>query len=149
MYKPGYDRDTGDQISMFPSYILDSVEILHRRYKTVKRFVKASYPIIEITLEEKLHKVCFQIFYINDEYLEIQEPTYHYYSKISHYDFYRGERRFSRNKGRLFTVIADLKMCGLWELVKNKDFIKINEHNENTDKEILEKELSSIIGKNK
>lgn len=131
---------------MFPSYVLESVDILRRRYKNVKRFVKASYPIIEIIFEEKIHKICFQLFFINDEYFEIQEPTYSYYSKISHYDYHRGERRYSRNKGHLFTFIADLKMCGLWELVKNKDFIKINEHNERTDKEILERELGSIIG---
>lgn len=146
MQRSGHDRDTGDSVAMFPPDIIKSVQVLQRKYKGRRRYIRASYPIIELTIDEKVHRVCFQLFYMGDKYFEIQNPTYEYFSRISHYDFHRGETRFSRNKDVLFTVIADLKMCGLWELVSNKDFIKVNEHNANSDKKKLEEELGSIIG---
>lgn len=130
---------------MFSKDIIDSVEILNIQYKTRRRYVTAEYPIIEINIEEKVHRVCFRLFYINDEYFEIQNPTYHYYSKISHYDFKTGESRWSRDKGLIFSVIRDLKICGLWDLVRNKDFIKINEHNDHSNRSLLQQELDNVL----
>jgi hypothetical protein len=131
---------------MFPPEVLRYVQVLQRKYKGRRRYVRALYPIIEITIDEKLHRVCFQLFFMGDQFFEIQNPTYHYFSKISHYDFHSGEKRFSRNKDVLFTVISDLKLCGLWGMISNKDFVKVNEHNVNSDKKRLEKELGEIIG---
>ena len=130
---------------MFSKDIIDSVEVLNIQYKTRRRYVTAEYPIIEINIEEKVHRVCFRLFYIDDEYFEIQNPTYHYYSKISHYDFKTGESRWSRDKGLIFSVIRDLKICGLWDLVRNKDFIKINEHNDHSNRSLLQQELDAIL----
>lgn len=130
---------------MFPIEIMTAVEFLNNKYKERRRIVEASYPIIEINIEEKKHRICFQLFYINDEYLEIQNPTYHYYSKISHYDFKTGERRWSRDKGTIFSVINDLKICGLWKFIRNKDFLQINEYNEHTDKNLLKQYLKVIM----
>jgi hypothetical protein len=130
---------------MFSESIINSVDILNRHYEKRKRFVEASYPIIEITIEEKKHRVSFRLFFLEDKYFEIQNPTYHYFSKISHFDFKTGERRWSRDKKMIFSIISDLKLCGLWEMVKNKDFLKINDFNDNIDREKLKNELDRVI----
>jgi hypothetical protein len=130
---------------MFPPIILDAVDNLMHKYGRKKRRITAAYPIIEITVEESTRITCYQLFFIDDEYLEIQNPTYQYYSKISHYDFKGSEQRWSRDKRTVFSIIEDLKDCGLWEMVRNKDFIKINEKNTHSDKEALKKEIGDII----
>lgn len=130
---------------MFPPNIENAVEVLRRRYTRTKRTIRAEYPIIEITFEDKSHRVIFQLFYINDEYLEIQNPRYQYFSKISHYDFDIKENRWSRNKKIIFSAISDLKSCGLWDLVRNKDFIRVNKNNKNIDKKRLKEELRDIL----
>lgn len=130
---------------MFPPIILDAVDNLMHRYGRMKRRIIAAYPIIEIIVEERTRTTNYQLFFINDEFLEIQNPTYQYYSKISHFDFNGSEQRWSRDKRTIFSIIEDLKDCGLWEMVRNKDFIKINEKNIHSDKEALKKEIRDII----
>jgi hypothetical protein len=130
---------------MFPPNILDAVEILRCKYVRLKRNVIVAYPIIEITIKESLRLTCYQLFYINDEYFEIQKPTYQYFPRISHYDFKDNEQRWSRDKRTLFSIILDLRDCGLWEFVRNKDFIKVNDNNKYSDKKALEKKLGDIL----
>jgi hypothetical protein len=75
---------------------------------------------------------------------EVQAPTYKYYSRISHYDYNRTERRWLRRKDYLFELIKQLKFCGLWEWVSNKDFIVVNSFNQNTDHKKLLKILREV-----
>ena len=130
---------------MFSEGIQEAVEFLVNRYKSTRRTIQADYPIIEICYLQKDRKITFSLFYLEDNYLEIQVPTYHYYPKISHYDFKRKEKRWVRNKYYLFTFITDLKLSGLWGYVRNKDFIVVNENNENLNVDKATIRLNEIL----
>jgi hypothetical protein len=78
------------------------------------------------------------------ETFEIQAPTYKYYSRISHYDYNKTERRWLRNKDYLFSLIRNLKNCGLWEMVSNQDFIVVNNFNKKINSERVLKILEGV-----
>ena len=118
------------------------------RHSNRKRLVIAKYPIIEINIFERSRTVTFNLFYIHDQYLEIQVPTYRFLPKVSHYDFKAKEKRWIRDKAILFSFIKDLKYSGLWDFVINKDFLVVNENNEYFDKEKAEKILRRKIDSN-
>jgi hypothetical protein len=121
---------------MFPETINTSVYALRNIYRGRRNCVLADYPIIEITRYEKNKEVSIKLFYSSStNTFEIQPPNTKYYNKISFFDFKNPEHRWVRNKDVLFPFIKDLKKCGLWDLVSNKDFLIINEHNEKIDVE--------------
>ena len=129
---------------MFPKDIQEALDKLVFRYKSTKRIVEAKYPIIELKFYEKMRAVAIQLFFI-DGSLEIQEPTYLFIPKISHYDYKVRENRISRDQRCLFGFINDLKYCGLWEYVSNKDFIEVNQNNQITDKKMLANKLDKLL----
>jgi hypothetical protein len=122
----------------FPADVVDAVFRLRNRYKNSKHCVVMTFPILEIILVEdnkgKAQEVSTKFFFnYATNTFEMQAPDRRYYPKISHYDFNRTERRWSRNKGYIFKLIRDLKFCGLWKLILNKDIIIVNAYNEKTD----------------
>ena len=89
-----------------------------------------NYPIIEIIKWFKDKELSLKLFYFDStNTIEMQPPDVKFLSKISYYDFNKPERRWVRNKTFLFSIINNLKTCGLWDLVSNKDFITINMYN--------------------
>jgi hypothetical protein len=116
---------------MFSEAILTAVYALRNFYKGRRNCVSANYPIIEIIKYDKNKEISIKLFYSSDtDTFEIQPPDSKHYSKISFYDYKKPEHRWIRNKGFLFPFIKDLQRCGLWDLISNKDFLIINEHNE-------------------
>jgi hypothetical protein len=75
---------------------------------------------------------------------EIQAPSYKYYSKISHYDYNKSERRWMRNKDLIFSIIKKLKISGIWDHVSNKDFIIVNSSNKKSNHKQLLKDLKAL-----
>lgn len=122
----------------FPEEILDVVHALRKKYTSKKHCVVLAFPILEIIKVEKNgdqdREISTKFFYnyISNTF-EMQAPDCRYYSRISHYDFNRVERRWTRNKNYIFSLIRDLKICGLWNYISNKDIIVINSFNKNSD----------------
>jgi hypothetical protein len=136
---------------MFSKEIEEAVSLLSELYqcRNRKRSVIAKYPIIEIYILEQKRNILFNLYYIHDQYLEIQVPTYQYLPRISHYDFKKKESRWVRNKGIIFSFVRDLKYCGLWNFVINKDFLIINENNEFFDKDKAIDNLKKVLDDDK
>jgi hypothetical protein len=129
----------------FPETVLQCVHTLRQLYADSRNCVVISYPIVEIIKYNQDNQTSLKLFYnFKDETFEIQAPSYSYYSKISHYDFNRTERRWVRDKGYLFTIIRNLKFCGIWDMVSNKDFLVVNSFNKNTNSKELLKALKEI-----
>lgn len=122
----------------FPSEVIDAVYCLRNKYKNSKHCVVMTFPILEIILIEEQRGRAREIstkFFFNysTNTFEMQAPDHRYYPKISHYDFNKTERRWSRNKQYIFKLIRDLKFCGLWKFISNKDIIIVNAFNEKAD----------------
>lgn len=128
----------------FPDSVLELIHALQESYSKGKNCLIISYPILEVIKEENEREVSTKFFFdYKTGTFEIQPPTYRYFSKISHFDFKKPERRWSRNKNYLFPLIGKLKDSGLWDLVSNKDFLVVNEHNDKID----QKKLNSVLEK--
>lgn len=128
----------------FPESVQKSIANLQQGYGG-KNLVVAAFPILEILKQNDNGEVSIKLFF---DYklgtFEIQPPTYRFFSKISHFDFKKPERRWTRNKEYLFGIINHLKIAGLWEIVSNKDFLVVNEHNEKVDVRLLKETLKGI-----
>ena len=124
--------------------ILSCVKKLRDKYQRQRTCVILNYPVIEIVKFMRDKEVSTKLSY-GDSGLELHAPDQKYYSKISHYDFRTIERRWTRDKGYIFSTIRDLKFCGLWQYISNKDFLMVNTHNENADPKKLKTILKKII----
>jgi len=130
----------------FNKKISECIERLRDLYKNSRTCVVCDYPVLEIVAFENDKEISQKLVYgENTGLLEIQEPTYKYYSRISHYDFKRTERRWTRDKKIIFKLITDLKKCELWDFISNKNFLVVNNHNENVDIKQLKSVLKQII----
>jgi hypothetical protein len=115
---------------MFPEKIIDAVYELRRHYKGSRTCVSMNFPIVEILISHKDREMSVKLFYFpNTSTFEIQPMDSKVFQKISFYDYTKNERRWIRNKSLLFSVITNLKRCGLWEYVSNKDFLTVNDNN--------------------
>ena len=132
-------------MTTFPKAILDNAYILREIYGDSRNQVIISYPVIEIINLKMDIEYSTKLLYDSKKGLfEIQPPTYRFYSKISHFDFRKPESRWSRRKDRIFQLIKILKYSGLWEMVSNKDFLVINEHNDKINPGKLNKILEDL-----
>jgi hypothetical protein len=136
---------------MFPENIIESVHELRRHYKGKKTCVIMNYPILEIVIIHSDRELSLKLFYFpKTNTFEIQPMDGKYCQKISFYDYRnKNERRWVRNKELLFSIITNLKKCGLWEMVSNKDFLTINEHNEKKSASDRDFDLQQIISEKK
>ena len=131
----------------FPESINKGVGFLVQGFASTKNFVLVSFPIIEIVKLSNHKEVSIKLIFDSEiGGLEIQAPTVKYFSKMSHYDFkQKTEYRWIRDKTYLFSIVNNLKFCGLWDLVSNKDFLTVNPHNKRTDPKKLRKLLKDIL----
>jgi hypothetical protein len=129
----------------FPDRVLEGIQKLRDRYSGKKHTVAANFPIIEIIKYMDDREISTKLFFfVDSNTVEIQAPDQRFYSKISYYDFRSTERRWVRNKGYLFALVHDLKLCGLWEYVSNKDFLVVNSFNPRANQDELLKLLDEI-----
>lgn len=134
----------------FPDAVLQGIDMLRGEIgSNRKNLLIVSYPFLEIIVINRAlggeREISLKLFYdLKSNSFEIQAPTYKYYSKISHYDYNRSERRWLRNKDFIFRIIRNLKASGLWDFVSNKDFIIVNEYNKNSNHRQLLKDLRMI-----
>jgi hypothetical protein len=130
----------------FPDTVMQCVHILTQFYANSRNYIIVSFPIIEIIKYNKEKEISVKLFFdFKTETFEIQAPTTKYYSKISHYDYKNmTERHWTRNKGYLFSLIGNLKFCGLWDMISNKDFLVVNSYNKNADPKRLLKILKDV-----
>lgn len=118
----------------FSKEIMEAVETLRQIHEVGKNIIKVDYPAIEISKYMKDREISVVLLYDSvDGTLELQEPVYRYYSKVSFYDFKRPEKRWTRNREFLFNLIRNLKRSNLWERISNKDFLVVNKSNTETD----------------
>ena len=134
----------------FNEDITQCVYKLRDRYKDKKNCVIMAYPIIEIIKFWKFHSMTREtstkLFYSQaTNSFEMQAPDQKFFSKISYYDYSMAERRWTRNMGHLFPLIRDLKICGLWNYISNKNLIIINEYNEKASPAKRQKVLNLIL----
>jgi hypothetical protein len=115
---------------MFPEIILNMIYDLRRHYQGTRTCVTMNYPTVEIIVLYNHHETSLKLFYypISNSF-EIQPLDALHNQKISFFDYRSKERRWIRNKKLLFSIIKNLKICGLWDLVSNKDFLVVNEDN--------------------
>jgi hypothetical protein len=109
-----------------------------------------AYPIIEIIKYWKMsgmeRETSTKLFYSQETGgFEMQAPNQKYFTKISYYDYSMPERRWTRSMGQIFPLIRDLKMCGLWDYISNKDLIIINQFNEKASPEKRKKVLNLLL----
>lgn len=130
---------------MFSEEIMNKLQELKKIYRRKKTFVAVNYPIVEITKYISDKEVSLKLFYFSEKNsFEMQPPDHRFYSRISHYDYKKIERRWTRDKSLLFPFIMDLKESGLWEYVSNKDIIIVNSFNKNTNTEKLWNALKDL-----
>jgi hypothetical protein len=133
-------------MNSFNEHILDFVDLLRIRYKNTRTCVIVEYPMIEIVKFLRDQEVSMKLIFDGDnETFEIKAPDQKFYSKVSHYDFRMVERRWTRDKQYIFSLIKDLKYCGLWKYISNKDFLVVNPHNEKAKPKELKTILKKII----
>lgn len=131
---------------MFTEEIVQPVFYLRGMYKGKKNCVVMTYPIIEITKFFLHREVSIKLYYYQStNTFEIQPPDQKFYNKISYYDFSQTERRWIRNKRYLFEIIKDLKTCGLWGMISNKDFMVINPNYEISTEDSRAEVLKKLI----
>lgn len=111
----------------FSEDIIRCVYQLRERYGTRRNCVVVTYPIIEIIKYANDKEFSTKLFYDPEtNTFEMQAPDHQFVSKISYYDYNSPERRRTRNINYLFPLIKDLKACGLWDYISNKDLVVLN-----------------------
>jgi len=112
----------------FSDDIVQCVYRLRERYGTRRNCVVITYPIIEIIKYFKDREYSTKLFYDPKTHtFEMQAPDHKFVTKISYYDYQRSERRWTRSINHIFPLVKDLKACGLWVYIANKDFIVLNQ----------------------
>jgi hypothetical protein len=111
-----------------------------------------AYPIIEIInfwkLDQRDLEISTKLFYSQDTGLfEMQAPDQKFSTRISYFDYNRPERRWTRSMSYLFPLVKDLKICGLWDFISNKDLIVLNQLNEKASSEKRQKILDLLLSK--
>ena len=132
----------------FPESAMQCIQKLVELYADSKNYVVISFPVLEIIKYNYKKEVSIKLHYdFKTETFEIQAPTVKFFSKISHYDYNnKTERHWIRNKNYLFAIINNLRTCGLWNIVSNKDFLTVNSYNKKIDSKILLKILNALEG---
>lgn len=133
-------------MNLFPTEIAEELEALQYIYSAYKGgVIEIFYPIVQIRKINSKKEISIKLFYDHESNsFEVQAPTYRYYSKISYYDFKTPEHRWIRNKDVLFSLIKNLKKCGLWNKISNKDFLMVNEYNPKVNFDKLSKMLKAV-----
>lgn len=130
----------------FSDDIVQCVYRLRERYGTRRNCVVLTYPIIEILKYFKDREYSTKLFYDPQTHtFEMQAPDHKYVTKISYYDYQRPERRWTRSINHLFPLVKDLKACGLWVYIANKDFIVLNQLNTRASNSKRQKMLDLLI----
>ena len=76
----------------------------------------------------------------------IEHPHYQFKSTISHFSSTQTDVRLSLNKSYLASLIKALKNIEVWDSIRNKDFLVVNDNNKKTDKIKVERELKRLLG---
>ena len=136
----------------FREEIIQCVYRLRDRYGSKRNCVVMAYPIIEIInfwkLDQRDLEISTKLFYSQDTGLfEMQAPDQKFSTRISYFDYNRPERRWTRSMSYLFPLVKDLKICGLWDFISNKDLIVLNQLNEKASSEKRQKILDLLLSK--
>ena len=78
------------------------------------------------------------------EYL-LEHPNYEYVNRIAHFRSVKKEIRLSLNKTYLASVIEALRKAGVWPLILNQDFLKVNNKCKKSNKGKVKKELANLL----
>ena len=134
----------------FNPIIIECVKKLREKYASRRHCVMMAYPIIEVLKYSRTNRVETEVstklfYYPQTNSFEMQASDQRYYSKLSYFDYDRAERRWNRNMNHLFPLIKDLKECGLWDYISNKNLLILNQYNNKADEKKRVKLLDLIL----
>lgn len=86
----------------------------------------------------------FILTYSKGKYL-LEHPNYEYVNRVAHFRSIKKEIRLSLNKTYLASVIGALRNAGVWPLILNQDFLKVNNRCKKSNKGKVEKELANLL----
>lgn len=75
----------------------------------------------------------------------LEHPNYEYINRISHFRALKKEIRLSLNKIYLYSIIRALKRAGIWPLIQNQNFLKVNTNNQKSNKRKVRRELAAML----
>lgn len=75
----------------------------------------------------------------------VYPPTYYFYSTTSHFDYMEEENRYSRRKTTITSIVRKLKESGVWDLIENKNFFRVNNNNKSMDRDKVYKEYNRVL----
>jgi len=82
--------------------------------------------------------------YSKGKYL-LEHPNYEYMNRISHFKSVKKEIRLSLNKTYLSSIIRALKRAGVWPLILNQNFLRVNDNNRKSNKGKVGRELARLL----
>ena len=75
----------------------------------------------------------------------LEHPNYEYMNRISHFKSVQKEIRLSLNKTYLSSIIKTLKRAGVWPLILNQNFLRVNTNNRKSNKGKVKRELARLL----
>ena len=82
----------------------------------------------------------------DDGLYTLTHPGYDYVSPNSHFSSTIAvDKRLCLNKALLKSFVTTLRKAEVWQLVKNKEFLKVNDANKKSKKVKVSKELEDLI----
>ncbi len=88
--------------------------------------------------------ISFILTYTKGKYM-LRHPSYESVNRVAHFRSVQKEVRLSLNKTYLGNVIRSLKHAGVWSLILNQNFLKVNDNNKKSNKGKVERELASLL----
>lgn len=78
---------------------------------------------------------------------KIAPPTYKFNGLNSHFTYEDDEQRFFRNKQLITKIVIALQKSGVWDILSNQCFFRINDDNKHLDREKVKNLYKSLISK--
>lgn len=88
--------------------------------------------------------ISFILTYSKGKYI-IEHPSYEFISTVSHFSSVQKDKRLSLNKTYLASVIRTLKSAGVWPLILNQSFLRVNRNNPRSNKGKVKRELTNLL----
>lgn len=76
---------------------------------------------------------------------KIVPPTYKFTGVTSHFSYVDDELRMFRDKNLIIKIVTTLQNSGVWDILSNQEFFKVNAANRRSDHKKLSKVYLSLI----
>ena len=75
----------------------------------------------------------------------LKHPDYEAVNTVAHWASRQPNRRFTLSQAQLKSIVSSLKHAGIWNEIKNRQFLEVNDSNKKSNKRKVRENLSALL----